>query len=224
VGRQRGTAVEQGDVFKERVVEPLLIVKHGNATEVARGADAFARFYLTEFYHDILDAFIGRRRRTYTLVAVMAALLTVLGLVPVFINSSSIFAIILMALSGVLFVSAVFCVVTIRRAPVYCKKHHTEFFETQIIAAKSPERRIAESRFYADHLEVLGSGASKGRYKKRAYHEISRVYETEDIYFFQGVGWVHKERLTEKEHEVLRAIITNSFGADRYIWVDVILG
>jgi hypothetical protein len=127
-------------------------------------------------------------------------------------------------MSLMLLAAVVFCVVRIRQLPVYCKEHLAEFFEVQIAASKSPARAVTETRFYEDRLEVFRGKTAIEKRKVRFYHEIPRVYETEAIYFFQGVGWIHKERLDEHQHRLLRAIIADSFAADRHIWVDVIFG
>jgi hypothetical protein len=204
-------------------VKPLLTVEHGTAADVERAADAFARFYLMEFYHEILGAFIKQRRRIYLMAAFGAGLLALSGLVPAMINRASIFAYILMVMSLILLGVVIFSALRIFQAPEYCKQHLTTFFETQIAVSKSPERVVSESRFYKDFLEVVSGAASTKKCKKRHYDEISRVYETEEIYYFQGVGWIHKERLHEDQDKLLRAIISDSFAANRFVWVDVLL-
>jgi hypothetical protein len=201
-----------------------LVVEQGSAAEVARGADDFARFYLTKFYPEILAAYVKRRRRVYTLAALIAFAMALASVVPLVMRSTSLFAYTLIVMGLMLIGVVVFCVIRILQAPAYCKEHLGEFFEVQIAASKLPAHAVTESRFYEDRLEVLRGKTATERRKVRPYHEIPRVYETEALYFFQGVGWIHKERLDERQHKLLRTIITDSFGVDRHIWVDVIFG
>lgn len=204
-------------------MEPILIVEHGTAEEIARGADAFARFYIVQFYDVILKAYVKRRRSIFIMVAVIAALLMIFGLMPVLLGIHSIFAWLLLIMSGMLLVAVIVCVMMIYRAPGYCKEHLATFFEGQLTSAKSASRAVSQSHFYEDRLETFLGAPGVGKRKVRNYREISCVYETDEIYFFKGIGWIHKERLSKDESDKLRAIIADIFGADRHVWVDVVL-
>lgn len=203
-------------------MEPLLIVDHGDRDAVTRGTDDFARFYIVEFYGKTLESFIRRRRRTYLMISFIIFLFLVSSVVPFFLNSTSIFAYILLILAVIMAVALIYCLRTIREAPNYCRLNFTTLFEAQLVISKTKERMITHTTFFEDHIEQsVGDNRSNQHHRAKSYKDIPKVFETDDIFFFQGLGWIHKERLNEDDMRCLRDIIDENFMGERYGWVDV---
>jgi hypothetical protein len=191
--------------------EPLLIVNHGTASDIAQAAEAFARFYQQQFYTNIHGAFVKSRRMVYIAAAIVAAILMVSGLIPIFLNSNSIFAYLLLIMSAMLAVAIIFCLVKIRQAPEYCQQHLPEYFAAQIASAKRPDKVVRESRFYPKHVEIISGEPATPKSKARPYQQIPRVYETEEIYFLEGLTWIPKQLLSQAEQKQLSEIISKEF-------------
>lgn len=203
-------------------MEPLVTVSHGNATDIARGVDLFARFYQDEFRDTALTAFVNRQRMRYLFVLCIAGVFMAICVIPYTINSASIFAILLFIMGAVLFGICIVCLTRIVRARTDCEKNLATFFDEQFSLAKMAHRSVYESRFYDNHAETLSGEPTKRPQKtKRHYKDVICVYETDDIYFFQGVGWVPKERLSGEELSRIKAIIDVHFMDGKYKKVSV---
>ncbi len=202
-------------------MEPLLIVDHGDKNAAARGADDFARFYKVEFYEHALEGFTRRRRRTYTMISFIILLFLLSTTVPFLLNSTSIFAYILLALGVIMVVALLYCLRTIKASRHYCKQNFETLFEAQLVLSNTRERAIAQTAFFDDYMEQLvGDDRSRQQRRTKAYRDISKVFETDSIFFFQGMGWIHKERLAEGDMLRLRNIIDGNFSGERYRLVD----
>jgi hypothetical protein len=205
-------------------MQPLLVVEHGNMDEIASGVDAFARFYVVEFYQDILASAIKKRRLIYLGVSALIFIFMVIGITPIFINPTSIFAYILLILSAIMLAGIIVCLLKVKNAPKFCKENIGSYFGSQLSTAKTADRAVRQTIFKDEHIEVhSGNPAKQLANKTRLYQDIPVVFETDDIFYFKGVGWVHKERLSQDQLDVLRSILDEHFKDDRFVFRDVVL-
>ena len=208
--------------------KPLLIVDHGDRAARAKGADDFSRFYLTEFYQEALSVFVSRRQRYYGAISGIVALFMIFSFAPVLLNSKSVFvpvllnlksvfAYILLFMGLVLLGALIYCLRKTRSARSYCEKNIATLFGSQLAISQTKERAVVESRFYEDRLEqLIGTADTKQTRKEKKYEGILHVFETDSLFFFQGVGWVPKDQLGTKDCELLGTIINANFSSERF--------
>jgi hypothetical protein len=199
-------------------MESILTVTHENTDSIVRGVDTFSKFYASQFHDQALARHIKTIRIRYYFAVGALAFLAIIGTIPILVLPSSIFSKILLGLGMACVGGIGFCVFKINRAPEEGEKTLERYLDLQFSHAKSKELAVSEIRLYDDHIEtVSGAPESKTvRVKKRSYQDIKQLYETDSLYYFEGMHWIPKDGIAEEDRKVLAAIAEDHFPGDRY--------
>jgi hypothetical protein len=196
-------------------MDAVVTVQHGSKEDISRSVDFFAQFYQEVFREKMLQAYVSRQRKRYGLVLAIVLFLLVVSVIPALINLSSIFAILLLIMGVALFGGCIYLGFKLLHAKEDGEKNLPKFFEEQFRFAK--QHSVYETMFTPNSLIILsGDPKKKTARKTREYKDIPRVYETNDIFFFEGMGWVPKEVLRAEEQIALEKIIYDNFTKDQY--------
>ncbi|MDR3052367.1 MAG: hypothetical protein LBU48_00705 [Coriobacteriales bacterium] len=194
------------------MAEPVLRVDHGDREQIGQSVDVFADFYGSVFREEILERFIQKKTRQNSMMVGLGFFVFIVSLLPAFINFDSIFAKILLILGLAGLVIAGFYIVRIRRARERCERDFDDLLGTEFMRAKGPVSSVFESRVYDDYIEMLsGRETKKASSRSKRFQDIKAVYVSPDLYFFKGLGWIPKNRLSCEDSTVLDKIVEANF-------------
>lgn len=177
----------------------LLEFEYGSPGVVDRDVDEFERFYRTRFGDWALKSFTGRIRRQSLIYGISLCIAMGLLCVPMLINASSIFALILLLMGLGLGGVGVFFLVRAARAEVYCQGNLDKLLDKEFAATRSVTKRCFRVRCTAEGIGVeFGTRSSVKQRRFRPYDDIRCIVATEDLVFIKGLTWVCREQMGEE--------------------------
>lgn len=199
-GRKRGEMMAGAAV--------LLEFEYGSPGAVDRDVDAFERFYRVRFGEQALKSLTERVRRQS--LACGVSLCAAMGLlcVPMLINASSIFALILLLMGLGLGGLGVFFLIRAARAGAYCERNLDRLLDREFAATRSVTKRCFRVRCTEEGIGVeFGTRSSVKQKRFCPYGEISRICEDDGLLFIQGLTWMCREQMGEEPFEALTALL-----------------
>jgi hypothetical protein len=197
--------------------QPLICVKPGEEVDQQQSVAAFSRFYVQEFHEETLARYIARRRGMYRVGITAVTLFMLLSLSLALVAFESNLAKILLVECLILFALIVYLVKQYRDIPKNCEKSLPRYLGSHFKRAASPDLAVQEIRFFSDSIEVT-VGRTEGQQKKqiRRFDAIRTVYETPDLFFFQGLTWIMKASLDSDSYQDLKSLLVENFPENRY--------
>ncbi|WP_139651640.1 exopolysaccharide biosynthesis protein [Raoultibacter phocaeensis] len=183
-------------------------IAYGTEGTVDRDVDLFETFYAGYFKEKALARLVARARSRNRILFLALCIGGVLLAIPMAINASSIFAVILLAMGIALFGIGLYFAYRMVTAERYCKEHFGRLLDNEFAATRSVTKRVFDVRFTEQSVTVqFGSQTSIKQTRSKRYEDIAGVYVTDELVFIEGLTWLARFQLDERTFETMAALL-----------------
>lgn len=199
----------------------VLEIAYGTEGTVDRDVDLFETFYAGYFKEKALARLVGRARsRNRALFLALCISGMLLGL-PMAINASSIFAVILLAMGIALFGAGLYFAYRTATARRFCEEHFERLLGDEFAATRSVTKRVFDVRFTEQSVTVqFGSQTSIKQTRIKHYEDIAGVYVTDELVFIEGLTWLARFQLDEHTFETMAALLREQCKERFHDWTE----
>lgn len=186
----------------------LLEIAYEAGDQVDCDVDTFESFYRRHFEKDALSRLERREGSRYKAYALALCFGSLLCAIPMVINPTSIFAVILLFMGGMVLVAGLYYVHRAVAVETYCTRHFEKLMMNEFAASRSTARRVFDIRCMEQVVAVRFRLSTAGKKEQvRSYEKISGVYLTDELLFIQGLTWVTRFRMGDEDFENLCAVL-----------------
>lgn len=194
----------------------LLALAYGASDAVNRDVDAFEAFYAKNFKDEALAKLETRERsrsRIFAIAFIVGALLLTL---PMFVNPSSIFAVILLGMGCLLLAAGLFSIYRMATVRQRCIRNFDKLMGDEFAATRSVTKRVFEVRFTDSDVTVnFGAQTAIKQTRTKRYEEIAGVYATDGLVFVKGLTWMARFQMEDEDFRRVCALLEEKC-LDRY--------
>lgn len=194
----------------------LLALAYGASDAVNRDVDAFEAFYAKNFKDEALAKLETRERsrsRIFAIAFIVGALLLTL---PMFVNPSSIFAVILLGMGCLLLAAGLFSIYRMATVRQRCIRNFDKLMGDEFAATRSVTKRVFEVRFTDSDVTVnFGAQTAIKQTRTKRYEEIAGVYATDELVFVKGLTWMARFQMEDEDFRRVCALLEEKC-LDRY--------
>ena len=194
----------------------LLALAYGASDAVNRDADAFEAFYAKNFKDEALAKLETRERSRYRIFAIAFIVGALLLTLPMFVNPSSIFAVILLSMGCLLLAAGLFSIYRMATVRQRCIRNFDKLMGDEFAATRSVTKRVFEVRFTDSDVTVnFGAQTAIKQTRTKRYEEIAGVYATDELVFVKGLTWMARFQMEDEDFRRVCALLEEKC-LDRY--------
>ena len=180
----------------------LLELAYGSPANVDRDVDLFEGFYLAHCAEEALARMVQRKKRRSLALGACLCVAACLLAVPMAMNPSSIFAVILLLMGGGLLVAGALFLWRAAQARAYCGRRFRKLMDAEFAGTRSVTKRVFDVRFTEEGMTVsFGTKTAVKQTRSKAYADISAVYATDELVFVKGLTWMSRFQLGDEPFE-----------------------
>ena len=177
----------------------LLALAYGASDAVNRDVDAFEAFYAKNFKDEALAKLETRERSRYRIFAIAFIVGALLLTLPMFVNPSSIFAVILLSMGCLLLAAGLFSIYRMATVRQRCIRNFDKLMGDEFAATRSVTKRVFEVRFTDSDVTVnFGAQTAIKQTRTKRYEEIAGVYATDELVFVKGLTWMARFQMEDE--------------------------
>lgn len=177
----------------------LLELAYGSPANVDRDVDLFEGFYLAHCAEEALARMVQRTKRRSLALGACLCVAACLLAVPMAMNPSSIFAVILLLMGGGLLVAGALFLWRAAQARAYCGRRFRKLMDAEFAGTRSVTKRVFDVRFTEEGMTVsFGTKTAVKQTRSKAYADISAVYATDELVFVKGLTWMSRFQLGDE--------------------------
>lgn len=186
----------------------LLEFDYGSEGTIEKDVDIFEEFYRNRYGEEAITAFANRIKRQSFTLGIMFCTLMVLLFIPVIINSTSIFAYILLFMGLALGGVGVFFLIRAKRSQEYCRKNFDKLLDKEFASTRSVTKRLFNVCCTKEGIQVV-FGVKTGIKQKRfrSYDELKTIVITDKLVFIKGLTWLCYFQMSESDTVDLLSIL-----------------
>ena len=194
----------------------LLALASGASDAVNRDVDAFEAFYAKNFKDEALAKLETRERSRYRIFAIAFIVGALLLTLPMFVNPSSIFAVILLSMGCLLLAAGLFSIYRMATVRQRCIRNFDKLMGDEFAATRSVNKRVFEVRFTDSDVTVnFGAQTAIKQTRTKRYEEIAGVYATDELVFVKGLTWMARFQMEDEDFRRVCALLEEKC-LDRY--------
>ncbi len=194
----------------------LLALAYGASDAVNRDVDAFEAFYAKNFKDEALAKLETRERSRYRIFAIAFIVGALLLTLPMFVNPSSIFAVILLSMGCLLLAAGLFSIYRMATVRQRCIRNFDKLMGDEFAATRSVTKRVFEVRFTDSDVTVnFGAQTAIKQTRTKRYEEIAGVYATDELVFVKGLTWMARFQMEDEDFRRVCALLEEKC-LDRY--------
>ncbi|WP_303202932.1 hypothetical protein [Raoultibacter timonensis] len=194
----------------------LLALAYGASDAVNRDVDAFEVFYAKNFKDEALAKLETRERSRYRIFAIAFIVGALLLTLPMFVNPSSIFAVILLSMGCLLLAAGLFSIYRMATVRQRCIRNFDKLMGDEFAATRSVTKRVFEVRFTDSDVTVnFGAQTAIKQTRTKCYEEIAGVYATDELVFVKGLTWMARFQMEDEGFRRVCALLEEKC-LDRY--------
>lgn len=194
----------------------LLALAYGASDAVNRDVDAFEAFYAKNFKDEALAKLETRERSRYRIFAIAFIVGALLLTLPMFVNPSSIFAVILLSMGCLLLAAGLFSIYRMATVRQRCIRNFDKLMGDEFAATRSVTKRVFEVRFTDSDVTVnFGAQTAIKQTRTKRYEEIAGVYATDGLVFVKGLTWMARFQMEDEDFRRVCALLEEKC-LDRY--------
>lgn len=194
----------------------LLALAYGASDAVNRDVDAFEAFYAKNFKDEALAKLETRERSRYRIFAIAFIVGALLLTLPMFVNPSSIFAVILLGMGCLLLAAGLFSIYRMATVRQRCIRNFDKLMGDEFAATRSVTKRVFEVRFTDSDVTVnFGAQTAIKQTRTKRYEEIAGVYATDELVFVKGLTWMARFQMEDEDFRRVCALLEEKC-LDRY--------
>ena len=194
----------------------LLALAYGASDAVNRDVDAFEAFYAKNFKDEALAKLETRERSRYRIFAIAFIVGALLLTLPMFVNPSSIFAVILLGMGCLLLAAGLFSIYRMATVRQRCIRNFDKLMGDEFAATRSVTKRVFEVRFTDSDVTVnFGAQTAIKQTRTKRYEEIAGVYATDGLVFVKGLTWMARFQMEDEDFRRVCALLEEKC-LDRY--------
>lgn len=194
----------------------LLALAYGASDAVNRDVDAFEAFYAKNFKDEALAKLETRERSRYRIFAIAFIVGALLLTLPMFVNPSSIFAVILLSMGCLLLAAGLFSIYRMAAVRQRCIRNFDKLMGDEFAATRSVTKRVFEVRFTDSDVTVnFGAQTAIKQTRTKRYEEIAGVYATDELVFVKGLTWMARFQMEDEDFRRVCALLEEKC-LDRY--------
>lgn len=194
----------------------LLALAYGASDAVNRDVDAFEVFYAKNFKDEALAKLETRERSRYRIFAIAFIVGALLLTLPMFVNPSSIFAVILLSMGCLLLAAGLFSIYRMATVRQRCIRNFDKLMGDEFAATRSVTKRVFEVRFTDSDVTVnFGAQTAIKQTRTKRYEEIAGVYATDELVFVKGLTWMARFQMEDEDFRRVCALLEEKC-LDRY--------
>lgn len=188
--------------------ELLLEFEYGSESSIDKDVDIFETFYRDRYGKEAMSSFVNRIRRQYSTLGIMFCTVMVLLFVPVVINSTSIFAYILLCMGVALGGIGIFLLVRAKNSRTYCQKNFEKLLDKEFASTRSATKRIFRVCCTNQGIQIVFGIKTAVKQKRfRYYDELKKIVITDQLIFIQGLTWFCFFQLNKTDKEKFISIL-----------------
>lgn len=194
----------------------LLALAYGASDAVNRDVDAFEAFYAKNFKDEALAKLETREHSRYRIFAIAFIVGALLLTLPMFVNPSSIFAVILLGMGCLLLAAGLFSIYRMATVRQRCIRNFDKLMGDEFAATRSVTKRVFEVRFTDSDVTVnFGAQTAIKQTRTKRYEEIAGVYATDGLVFVKGLTWMARFQMEDEDFRRVCALLEEKC-LDRY--------
>lgn len=186
---------------KQAGEDALLSFSYGKTGGIERDVDRFREFYLACFSKDARFALEARMRRTSWFAAAVCFAGACFCVIPVFVNASSVFAYVILAMGTVLAGTGACLSVRAVRSGERAARDFPLLMESEFASSCSATKRLFDVRMTGEGVSVeFGTTTGVRQQRLKRYGDIEEVAVDGDLLFIKGLTWLCSFNMDEDDY------------------------